>query len=111
MAACKRQHSGAKRGHAQADCQRALAIAAKQRQQHDPIAREASTRRAGELHELLGGVLLWTSGLTAIGVPVLRGMVMFLDVLTNVVLTYVVYTRSQETQIETVLCVTQILCD
>ena len=46
---------------------------------------------------------------TAITVPVLRGMVMFLAVLTYVVLTYVVYTRSQETQIETVLCVTQIL--
>ena len=42
--------------------------------------------------------------------PVLRRMVMFLAVLTYVVLTYVVYTRSQETQIETVLCVTQILC-
>ena len=48
---------------------------------------------------------------TAIGVPVLRGMVTCLVVLTYVVLTYVVYTRSQETQIETVLCVTQILCD
>ena len=53
---------------------------------------------------------------TAITVPVLRGKVMFLAVLTYVVLTYVVltyvvYTRSQETQIETVLCVTQILCD
>ena len=56
---------------------------------------------------------------TAITVPVLRGKVMFLAVLTYVVLTYVVltyvvltyvvYTRSQETQIETVLCVTQIL--
>ena len=48
---------------------------------------------------------------TAITVPVLRGKVMFLAVLTYVVLTYVVYTRSQETQIETVLCVTQILSD
>ena len=53
---------------------------------------------------------------TAITVPVLRGKVMFLAVLTYVVLTYVVltyvlYTRSQETQSETVLCVTQILCD
>ena len=45
---------------------------------------------------------------TAITVRV-RGIVMFLAVLTYVVLTYVVYTRSQETQIETVLCVTQIL--
>lgn len=57
-------------------------------------------------------MLLWTCGRArGYTLPVLRRMVMFFAVLTYVVLTYVVYTRSQETQIETVLCVTQILCD
>ena len=106
MAAYKRQHSGANRGHAPADCQRALAIAVEQRQQHDPIARATRPRAA---RENFGGVLFGPAASLHPARPPPHGNVPCCALLTYVVLTYVVYTRSQETQIETVLCVTQIL--